>query len=71
VGRSFGYAKESRSDLQTPISNTSPASRRRTMCSRRETFACVIIDLEDKYRSERPKLGYQQFRDLWRQSKRA
>jgi superfamily II DNA or RNA helicase len=32
------------------------------------TASCVIIDLEDKYRSERPKLGYQQFRDLWRQS---
>jgi DNA repair protein RadD len=32
------------------------------------TATCVIIDLEDKYRSERPKLGYQQFRDLWRQS---
>jgi DNA repair protein RadD len=31
------------------------------------TESCVIIDLEDKYRSERPKLGYQQFRDLWQQ----
>ena len=31
------------------------------------TETCTIIDLEDKYRSERPKLGYQQFRDLWRQ----
>ena len=30
------------------------------------TDTCVIIDLEDKYRSERPQLGYQQFRDLWR-----
>jgi len=30
------------------------------------TETCVIVDLEDKYRSERPKLGYQQFRDLWR-----
>jgi DNA repair protein RadD len=29
------------------------------------TESCVIIDLEDKYRSERSKLGYQQFRDLW------
>jgi len=29
------------------------------------TETCDIIDLEDKYRSERPKLGYQQFRDLW------
>jgi DNA repair protein RadD len=29
------------------------------------TESCVIIDLEDKYRSERPKLGYQQFRELW------
>ena len=35
------------------------------------TATCVIIDLEDKYRSERPKLGYQQFHDLWRQSIRA
>jgi DNA repair protein RadD len=32
------------------------------------TEACVIIDLEDKYRSERPKLGYKQFRDLWLQT---
>jgi DNA repair protein RadD len=31
------------------------------------TEVCTIIDLEDKYRSERPKLGYQQFRDLWSQ----
>jgi DNA repair protein RadD len=30
------------------------------------TEKCVIIDLEDKYRSERPRLGYQQFRELWR-----
>jgi DNA repair protein RadD len=29
------------------------------------TEACTIVDLEDKYRSERPKLGYQQFRELW------
>jgi len=29
------------------------------------TASCVIVDLEDKYRSARPKLGYQQFRDLW------
>ena len=38
--------------------------------------ALEVIDrqrfhLEDKYRSERPKLGYQQFRDLWQQSTRA
>jgi len=32
------------------------------------TETCVIIDLEDKYRSERPKLGYQQFRELWQRS---
>jgi hypothetical protein len=32
------------------------------------TDTCVIIDLEDKYRSECPMLGYQQFRDLWRQT---
>jgi superfamily II DNA or RNA helicase len=32
------------------------------------TATCVIIDLEDKYRSERPKLGYQQFRDLWKRA---
>jgi superfamily II DNA or RNA helicase len=32
------------------------------------TEACVIIDLEDKYRSERPRLGYRQFRDLWLQT---
>lgn len=29
------------------------------------TETCEIIDLEDKYRSERPKLGYQQFRAFW------
>ena len=29
------------------------------------TETCAIIDLEDKYRSERPKLGYQQFRAVW------
>jgi DNA repair protein RadD len=34
------------------------------------TEACVIIDMEDKYRSERPKLGYQQFRQLWRREAR-
>jgi len=33
------------------------------------TEACVIIDMEDKYRSERPKLGYQQFRELWRRKR--
>jgi len=31
------------------------------------TETCVITDLEDRYRSERLKLGYQQFRDLWQQ----
>lgn len=29
------------------------------------TATCGIIDLEDKYRSERPKLGYQQVREIW------
>ena len=29
------------------------------------TETCVVIDLEDNYRSERPRLGYQQFRELW------
>jgi hypothetical protein len=28
----------------------------------------VIVDLVDKYRSARPKLGYQQFRDLWQET---
>jgi superfamily II DNA or RNA helicase len=35
------------------------------------TEKCVIVDLEDKYRSERPKLGYQQFRELWRRKESA
>jgi DNA repair protein RadD len=29
------------------------------------TRTCQIVDLEDNYRSERPTLGYQQFRELW------
>jgi superfamily II DNA or RNA helicase len=29
------------------------------------TETCEIVDLEDSYKSERPKLGYQQFRELW------
>lgn len=29
------------------------------------TVTCNIIDLEDNYRSDRPVLGYQAFRELW------
>ena len=29
------------------------------------TATCNIVDLEDNYRSDRPVLGYQQFRKLW------
>lgn len=29
------------------------------------TATCNIVDLEDNYRSERPILGYQAFRELW------
>ena len=29
------------------------------------TETCVIIDCEDNYRSDRPRLGYQLFRDVW------
>jgi superfamily II DNA or RNA helicase len=29
------------------------------------TEQCVIIDCEDNYRADRPRLGYQLFRDVW------
>jgi superfamily II DNA or RNA helicase len=34
------------------------------------TETCVIVDLEDNYRADRPVLGYRQFRDLWRKGRR-
>jgi superfamily II DNA or RNA helicase len=33
------------------------------------TDHCVIVDLEDNYRSERLTLGYQAFRELWRRQR--
>jgi superfamily II DNA or RNA helicase len=35
------------------------------------TETCTIVDLEDHYRGERPMLGYQAFRELWRRGRRA
>ena len=35
------------------------------------TDRCVIIDLEDNYRSDRPTLGYQAFRELWVRGRRS
>jgi hypothetical protein len=32
---------------------------------------CVIVDLEDNYRSDRPTLGYQAFRELWVRGRRS
>jgi len=34
------------------------------------TDRCVIVDLEDNYRSDRPTLGYQAFRELWLRGRR-
>lgn len=34
------------------------------------TATCVIVDLEDNYRADRPALGYQQFRRLWLRGRR-
>lgn len=34
------------------------------------TAHCVIVDLEDNYRVDRPTLGYQQFRRLWLRGRR-
>ncbi|MFN8753109.1 MAG: DEAD/DEAH box helicase, partial [Betaproteobacteria bacterium] len=34
------------------------------------TASCVIVDLEDNYRSDRPVLGYQAFRELWTRGRR-
>jgi superfamily II DNA or RNA helicase len=35
------------------------------------TASCVIVDLEDNYRSDRPTLGYQAFRNLWLKGRRS
>ena len=35
------------------------------------TDHCVILDLEDNYRSDRPTLGYQAFRELWIRGRRS
>jgi superfamily II DNA or RNA helicase len=35
------------------------------------TETCVIVDLEDNYRSDRPTLGYQAFRELWVRGRRS
>jgi superfamily II DNA or RNA helicase len=35
------------------------------------TETCVIVDLEDNYRSDRPVLGYQAFRELWTKGRRS
>jgi superfamily II DNA or RNA helicase len=34
------------------------------------TETCTIVDLEDHYRGERPTLGFQAFRELWRRGRR-
>jgi superfamily II DNA or RNA helicase len=34
------------------------------------TQTCTIVDLVDHYRGERPMLGYQAFRELWRRGRR-
>ncbi|MCE2897670.1 MAG: DEAD/DEAH box helicase family protein [Betaproteobacteria bacterium] len=34
------------------------------------TASCVIVDLEDNYRSDRAVLGYQAFRELWTRGRR-
>jgi superfamily II DNA or RNA helicase len=35
------------------------------------TETCTIVDLEDHYRGERPTLGFQAFREVWRRGRRA
>jgi superfamily II DNA or RNA helicase len=35
------------------------------------TSECVIVDLEDNYRADRPTLGYQAFRELWLRGRRS
>lgn len=30
------------------------------------TKTCVIIDCDDRYREQRPALGYQAFREIWK-----